>query len=208
MRRFLLTFILLILVCSSANPYSFTLKKDADTFVQKEEYQTLSDEANIFYAQNNINEAQNIIVSIPEEERSAQNWLLLGNILQDKGKSSDAVFMYQKALQVDNKCYKAHYNIGNIYLQEDKPNMAVEEYIKATKIKPDFPYAYYNLGCAYIKLEKYSKARFALLDAIDLKNNVPEFHYNLAYVYKMMNKEKSAKIYLEFYNKLIENNIQ
>ena len=204
MKRFLLIFVLIITICGSAN--SFTLKKEDNAFIQKEEYQSLTDEVNILYAQNNINEAQNILLSIPETERSAQNWLLLGNILQDKGKSSDAVFMYQKALEVDKKCYKAHYNIGNIYLQEDKPNMAVEEYIRATKIKPDFAYAYYNLGCAYIKLEKYSKARFALLDAIDLKNNVPEFHYNLAYVYKQMNKEKSAKIYLEFYNKLIENN--
>ena len=82
--------------------------------------------------------------------------------------------------------------------------MAIEQYKKVIKLKPEYPYAHYNLGCAYIKLGKYGKAKFELLTAIDLKNTVPDFHYNLAYVYKQLNKEKSAKTYIEYYNKLIQ----
>ena len=85
--------------------------------------------------------------------------------------------------------------------------MAIEQYKKVIKLKPDFAYAHYNLGCAYIKLGKYSKAKYELLTAIDLKNTVADFHYNLAYVYKQLNKEKTAKIYIEYYNKLKENEI-
>ena len=76
------------------------------------------------------------------------------------------------------------------------------------KLKKDYAYAYYNMGCAYIKLGEYKKARNAILDAIFYKNNEPDFHYNLAYVYKKLNKPKDANVYLEFYNKLKESQIQ
>lgn len=174
------------------------------TALQVLAFQDISGQASILYAGNDIKNSLELLLSIPEVERTAQNWLLIGNIMQDMGKLNDAVFMYKKAIQKDDKFYKAYYNLGNIYLNDGKPNMAIEQYKKVTKLKPDYAYAHYNLGCAYIKLGKYYKAKYELLTAIDLKNTVADFHYNLAYVYKMLNKEKDAKRYLEYYNKLME----
>lgn len=168
------------------------------------DYQEISAQANVLYAGNDIKNALNMFLSIPEDDRTAPNWLLIGNILHDQGKLDEAIFMYQKAIQTDEKFYKAYYNLGNIYLQDSKPNMAIEQYKKVIKLKPDYAYAHYNLGCAYIKLGKYSKAKFELLTAIDLKNTIADFHYNLAFVYKKLNKEKDAKRYMEYYNKLTE----
>ena len=169
---------------------------------------TLNEQAKLLYADNNITESFNALLSIPEEERSAENWLLLGNILQDKGRNDDAVFMYTQSILKDDKFYKAHYNLGNCYLNDDKPNMAIEEYKKVLKIRPEYAYAHYNLGCAYIKLGKYKKAKNAFLDAIYFKNTEPDFYYNLAYVYKKLNKAKDAQAYTEIYNKLIETQIE
>lgn len=204
MRSFL--YVLLIIFISANCTYAFSLPKvkEEAKFVQSEQYQNISNQANVFYAQNDIKSAFNLFLSIPDNERSAQNWLLLGNILQDQGKLDEAIFMYNKAIEVDQNYYKAYYNLGNIYLQDGRPNMAIEQYKKVIKLKPEYAYAHYNLGCAYIKLGKYGKAKFELLTAIDLKNTVPDFHYNLAYVYKQLNKEKSAKTYIEYYNKLIQ----
>lgn len=204
MKRFL--YLLLIIFLSSNCTFAFSIPKTKEEtkFVQSEQYQNITNQANIFYAENDIKSAFNLFLSIPDNERSAQNWLLLGNILQDQGKIDEAVFMYNKAIEVDNKFYKAYYNLGNIYLQDGRPNMAIEQYKKVIKLNPEYPYAHYNLGCAYIKLGKYSKAKFELLTATDLKNTVPDFHYNLAYVYKQLNKEKLAKQYLDYYNKLIQ----
>ena len=162
----------------------------------------LSEKAKLEYVQNNIDNAFDTLISIPEDERTSLNWLLMGNVLQDRGKLDEAIFMYKKAEQADEKDYKPPYNLGRIYLEQNKPNMAIKEFTKSLALKKDNPYTHYNLGCAYIKLGEYKKARKELLDAIALKNTVPEFHYNLAYVYKKLNKEKNAKIYLEFYNKL------
>lgn len=191
MKKFLLV-ILAILISNCA-------------FSQSEMFQDITNQANILYAGNDIKNAFNLFLSIPEEERTAQNWLLMGNILQDEGKLEDAIFMYNKSALTDEKFYKAYYNLGNIYLKDGKPNMAIEEYKKVIKLKPEYAYAHYNLGCAYIKLGKYSKAKFELLTAIDLKNTVADFHYNLAYVYKQLGKEKEAERYIEYYNKLMGN---
>lgn len=165
---------------------------------------TLNEQINVLYAENNIKEAFNLLLSIPEENRSAQNWVLMGNILQDEGKPDEAIFMYNSAIATDAKNYKAHYNLGNAYLQQNKPNMAIAEFKKAIKYNPEFSYAYYNLGCAYLKIDKPRNAKWEFFKAIDLNNQEPDFYYNLAYTYKKLNNEKQSKIYLEYYDKLME----
>lgn len=207
MKRFLYIFTAIIIFsASSADATPLKPKnKQVNSVIQSKKYLNTTNQANVLYAENDIKGAFNLFLTIPEEERTAQNWLLLGNILQDQGKIDEAIFMYNKAIETDNKFYKAYYNLGNIYLNDGRPNMAVEEYKKVIKLKPEYAYAHYNLGCAYIKLGKYSKAKYELLVATDYKNNVADFHYNLAYVYKKLGKEKQAKTYLEYYNKLIDN---
>ena len=204
MRNILLVICLLIFSTNAA--LSFSLKKGAEQPLvsQTEENQDLSYQASIVYAENNIEKAMEIFLSIPEDQRTPQDWLLIGNILQDKGKLEDAEFMYKKAVNIDDKYFKAYYNLGNLYLQTGKPNMAIEQYKKVIKIKPEYSYAHYNMGCAYISMGKYSKAKYELYAATDLKNTEPDFHYNLALVLKKLNKEKEAKKYLEYYNKLME----
>ena len=169
---------------------------------------TSSEQAKLLYADNNIEDSFNTLLSIPEEERTAENWLLLGNLLQDKGRNDDAVFMYTRAILKDEKFYKAHYNLANCYLNDDKPNMAIDEYKKVLKIRPEYAYALYNLGCAYLKLGQYRKAKNSFLDAAYFKNTEPDFYYNLAYAYKKLNKPKDAEAYIKIYNKLMENRIE
>lgn len=167
---------------------------------------TPSEQATILYNDNNLQPAMTYLTKIRENDRTEQDWLLIGNILQDQGKISDAIFMYQKAITINPKFYKAYYNLANIYLEQDKYYLAIENYRKANKSNPEFAYAYYNLGCAYLKIGDLKKAKIVFLKAIELKNTVPEFHYNLAYTYKMLKKPELSKQYLGFYNKLMENN--
>lgn len=167
---------------------------------------TKNEQAVLFYNENNIKSSLETLLTIKEAERTPENWVLLGNILQDQGRTSDAIFMYQRASAINPKFYKPYYNLGNIYLEEEKPYLAIENFRKANKANNQFSYAYYNLGCAYLKIGNLKKAKIAFLKAIELKNTEPDFHYNLAYTYKMLNNPKLSKQYLGFYNKLIENN--
>ncbi|MDD3437040.1 MAG: tetratricopeptide repeat protein [Candidatus Gastranaerophilales bacterium] len=164
---------------------------------------TPNEQAILLYNENNLKAALDVLTAIKEADRTPEDWLLIGNILQDQEKISDAIFMYQRAIVVNPKFYKAYYNLGNIYLEQEKPYLAIENYRQANKADNTFPYAYYNLGCAYLKIGNLRKAKIAFLKAIELKNTEPNFHYNLAYTYKMLNKPKLSKKYLEFYNKLM-----
>lgn len=163
-------------------------------------------QVNSLYAANKLDDAFNRIIEIPQDERTAQQWLIMGNIMLDYGRKDDAEFMYNSALTVDPKFYKAYYNLGNIYLNSDKPYMAIENYKYALKYNKGFAPAHYNLGCAYIKTADLKKAKNAFLDAIFYNPNVADYHFNLAYVYKKLGKEKDAKEYLGYYNKLMNNN--
>ena len=164
----------------------------------------LSQQATAFYSDNNFNKTMDLLLQINEKERSAQDWLLLGNLFDEKGEKNNAIFMYQKAINTDAKYYKAHYNLGNIYLSEERYGMAVECYKQALKNCKDNPYLYYNLACAYIKLGDLKKAKNELINAVTINKNIPEIHYNLAYVYNRLGKTKIAQSYLDNYNKLME----
>jgi len=193
MKRLLTILLFLSIVCTTA------IGAEEQTVID-----AASQSARALYAQNEIDEALKILKSKGEETRSAEDWLLIGNILQDKDRIDEAVYMFKKAINKDPKYYKAHYNLGYIYLIQEKPNMALEEFKKAVKYKPDFAYGYYNMGCAYLKLKKYGSAKYNFFRAVDIKNDEPSFYYNLAYTYKQMGKEKQAKTYLDLYNKLME----
>ena len=162
----------------------------------------LSKQATAFYSDNNYQKAMELILQIGESERTAQDWLLLGNVLEDKGEKDNAVFMYQKAIVTDHKYYKAYYNLAKYYAENNQFNMAVANYKKAISYSKENPYVFYNLACAYMKMGDLKKAKTNLNKAIMIKSDVADFHYNLAYVYKQLGKDKLAKTYLENYNKL------
>lgn len=164
----------------------------------------ITQQAKVLYAQNDIDSAYSILEQKPEEERSAQDWLMMGNIMQDKEQIDKAIYMFNQSINKDPKFYKPHYNLGYIYLSKEQPNMALTEFKLAVKYKPDFSYGYYNLGCTYLKLGKYATAKYNFFKALDLRANEPDIYYNLAYSYKMMGKEKQAQTYLDLYNKMLE----
>lgn len=180
------------------------LKKEEEKRLHRElhELTQLNQQAVALYTDNNLDESLKCFAKIPEDKRTPEIWLLMGNILMDKGKNDEAAFMYGRAILTEPTFYKAYYNLGNIYLSEDKFNMALEQYKQAAKYNPNNPYVYYNLGCAYLKIGDLKKAKYAFIRAVELRNNIADFHYNLAYVFKRLNKEKQAKIYLDNYNKL------
>lgn len=163
----------------------------------------LSQHATAFYSDNNFQKTLELLLQIDEKERSAQDWLMLGNLLDEKGEKQNAEFMYQKAINTDEKYYKGYYNLANLYLADEKYNMAINNYKIAAKLNKNNAYIHYNLACAYIKNAEIKKAKTELIKAVSIKNDIPEVHYNLAYVYNLLNKPKVAQGYLDNYNKLM-----
>ncbi len=154
------------------------------------------------YNSNNLEAAYKKISTITEDERDYEIWYLLGNLSQDFNNDTNAAFFLQKALLLNPKFDKAHYNLANIYLKEGKYNSAINEYKLAIKYKKDFAYYHYNLGCAYLGQREYKTAISSFKKAIKLKSDDANFYYNLAFAYQNLNKEKEYKEALDTYNKL------
>lgn len=163
----------------------------------------MREQAKFLYNSNKLEESKKLFNQIPDAEKISDDWLFLANIAQDNGKDIDAVFYLKKAIQADDKNYKAHYNLGNIYFADNKINMALAEYRKVLRIKKDYAYAYYNKGCCYLKNGSWYNARYEFGLAIKSNPDEPAFYYNLAYANKMLKKTEKAKEALEMYNKLM-----
>lgn len=206
MKRKIFLLLLATIITLPANAVDVKMSK---FFGEKEKttnsYEEQSNEARIFYAQNNIEEAMNTLIEIPAENRTSENWLLMGNIQQDRGNLKDAIFMWESAILANEKNYKAYYNLGILYFGEEKYALALENFKKAKKYNLEHPNIYYNLGCTYFKLGEYKKAKNELLYAIQLKNTEPDYYYNVALTYKKLGNEKKAKYYLDYYEKVLEN---
>lgn len=173
----------------------------------KQEDANLSAEVTVLYNTNDIDEAQKILNTIPDTDKTALDWLLLGNILQDKNDIKNAAVMFKKSIQVNKKFYRGYYNLGNLYLEDENPNEAIKLYKYAIRYKSNFAYAHYNTGCAYIKLGQLNKAKASFLKAAEHKKNNSDIYYNLAFVYKKLNNTKKAEAYLNFYNQIINENL-
>lgn len=163
----------------------------------------IREQAKFLYNTNNIKEALALFNQIKETDKISNDWLFMANISSDIGQTDDAVFYLKKAIALDDRNYKAHYNLGNIYFDEKQYNAAIKEYNKVLKIKKDFAYAHFNKGCCFLAKNSLINARYEFGLAIKSNPNEPSFYYNLAYTNKLLNKPKKAQEALDIYNKFI-----
>ena len=168
-----------------------------------DEIAQIRDNARVLYNAGKNEDSKAEFSKISDAQKSADDWLLMGNIAIDENKPIDAVFFFKKAIQVDDNNYKAHFNLGNLYLSDGKINSALNEYRKVLRINKNYSYAHYNKGCCYLKSKNYFNARYEFGLAIRSNPNEPAFYYNLAYTNKMMGKTKKAQEALDMYNQLM-----
>lgn len=171
--------------------------------VSDDEISDYQEQAKLYYNTNNIQQCVEMLVKIPDSKKNAQDWILMANISQDRGKPLDAIFFLERAVIVDPKYYKAYYNLGNLYIETGNISKAMSNYRKAIKLKEDFAYAYYNLGCCHLKRENYRLARYYFANAIKYNSSEPSFFYNISYTYKMLKNKKRAEETLKTYNELM-----
>lgn len=94
--------------------------------------------------------AQTEIMRLQELVRQSPNnlyaWIELGNILMDNSRFHEAIDVYQKALEMDEKNVNVRVDMGTCYRLIGRSDKAVEEYRKAIAINPSHLNAHRNLG--------------------------------------------------------------
>ena len=171
------------------------------TFAQE----NLSELAVAYYSDNNIDNSLECLLKINDKDKKALDYLLIGNIYEEKKDVAKAIENWKKALIVNPKYYKAYYNLGHIYTEQKDYIKAFYYYNNALKYERENPYINYNLGFVYLKLGEIKKAHSEFINAVKKQDSVPEFLYNLAYTYKKLGNKKQAELCITNYNKLMEN---
>ena len=81
-------------------------------------------------------------------------------LLQDLGKTDEAIKLYETILLVNRSCDNCYYNLGAIYLEIKKePKKALEQFTKAIEINPNYVEAYFARGYTYSKLKDKESAK-------------------------------------------------
>ena len=147
------------------------------------------------YQNKQYEEAEKLALLIIKKFNEHQfSWKILGSILSQTGRKSEALIINQRAVQLDPRDIEALFNLGN-NLQDLKRSVEAEEsYRKALDIKPDFAECHANLGNPLRILGKRKEALDSYKKAIELKPEYIQAHYNLATLLSEMNKLEEAEL--------------
>jgi tetratricopeptide (TPR) repeat protein len=115
--------------------------------------------------------------------RSAEDHLLLGEFLAQKGKIDGAIVEFERAIEIRADYTAAYMNLGAAYGQKGMIDQSISASKKAIELDPQNATAYYNLGNALGKGENYEEAFASFFKAIELDPGYAEPHYGLAVCY-------------------------
>ena len=121
------------------------------------------------------------------------SWKVLGAVLQQTGRLSEALVANQKAVKIESKDNEAHNNLGNTLKDLERFKQAEASYKLAIKLKPDYAEAHNNLGNTLKDLGKLEEAETSYKQAIKLKPDYAEAHSNLANTLNKLGKLEEAE---------------
>ncbi len=106
---------------------------------------------------------------------SAIFWNNKGSTLDNLGKYDDAIYCYNKALELDPLYTDAWYNKGLALKNMEKYDDAIYCYNKALELDPLYTDAWSSKGDTYYNWKRYEEAIKAYDKALDLDPNNPEY---------------------------------
>jgi Tfp pilus assembly protein PilF len=129
-------------------------------------------------------------VKSPAKARPHNN---LGVALKDQGRLDEAIFHFNRTIQLDPEFTEAYNNLANTNVLLGKHNKAIENYKKALKLNPNSPIVHMNIGNILVKRWRLEEARFHYSEALRLDPTNLEARMNLASVQRMLNAQKAKQ---------------
>jgi tetratricopeptide (TPR) repeat protein len=146
------------------------------------------------YENGRYDDAEKLALSITQEfPKHPFGWKILGAVLGQTGRNSEAVHANQKAVELAPHDAEAHNNLGNTLKQLGKLDEAEARYTRAIAVKPDYAEAHYNLGTMLQKLGRSEEAKANLRQAIALNPNFAEAHNNFGNTLKQLGRLDEAE---------------
>ena len=147
------------------------------------------------YQNGQYKEAEELALSITQEFPNHQfSWKVLGAVLGQTGRKSEALNVYQRVVQLVPEDAAAHYNLGVILEQLGRTKESEASYRQAIALKPDSVEAHYNLGFVLQELGRLEESEASYRQAIVLKPDSAEAHYNLGNALKKLGRIEESEV--------------
>ena len=120
-------------------------------------------------------------------------WKLLGALLNQTGRVSEALSACQKSVLLDKNNAEANNNLGHTLYKLDRLEEAESSYRKSIEIDPNNALAHYNLGQTLEKRGDLEQSEISYKEAIALRPNYIEAYNNLGIVLKSLGRLEEAE---------------
>ena len=133
------------------------------------------------YQNGRFGDAEKLAISITHEfPRHQFAWKVLGAVLGQTGRKSEAVNANQKAVELSPQDAEAHSNLGNTLREQGRLDEAEASLRQAIALKPGLAEVHYNLGNTLREQGRLDEAEASLRQAIALKPDLTKAHNNLS----------------------------
>ena len=139
-------------------------------------------------------DAEKLAISITQQYPEHQfGWKVLGAVLQQTGRKSEAVVANQRAVDLSPNQADAHNNLGVTLKEVGKLDASEASLRQAIILKPNFAEAHSNLGNTLQDLGRLDEAEISYKKAIALEPYYTEAHNNLGLVLKELGRLDEAE---------------
>ncbi|MFL2771141.1 MAG: tetratricopeptide repeat protein [Rhodospirillaceae bacterium] len=146
------------------------------------------------YKNGRFGDAEKMAISITQEFPKHQfGWKVLGAVLGQTGRKTEAADVNQKAVELSPDDAEAHSNLGVTLQELGKLDEAEASLRQAIALTPDYAEAHSNLGVTLQELGKLDEAEASYRQAIALTPDYAEAHSNLGIMLKELGKLDEAE---------------
>ena len=146
------------------------------------------------YQNGRLSDAEKLAVSITNEFPNHQvGWKVLGAVLGQTERKSEAVDANQTAVALSPQDTEAHSNLGITLKELGRLDESEASLNQAIALKPDFAEAHSNLGNTLKELGRLDEAEASYNQAIALKPDLAEAHINLGNTLKELGRLDEAE---------------
>jgi tetratricopeptide (TPR) repeat protein len=119
---------------------------------------------------------------------------LLGLLYHQRGDSSAAVKLIEKAISTRPGVATYHNNLGEVYRKTERYEDAIAQYDKAIKVQPDFVEPRINRGVALRKLRRFEESEQSYRTALKLAPAMRQIRLNLGHVLRDQDRKAEATV--------------
>ena len=116
----------------------------------------------------------------------------VGTVLEQSGRTDEAMLWYNRSLQVASNYPPAQYNLGMALLKRNWPDQAAEHLAVAVKLVPAEAGAHYSLGMAWLATGRRDDARAQFTETLRLDPGYAAAHNELAMIFIKEGKTNDA----------------